>query len=101
MKTEMCFELMTCVSPTYFLQLYFGLTPSLAHAFFRGEPSLKSAFLPFADNIVICSCDDDLRATLLLLGVKNALVKLMLPQMIAARKKMFTVFIMIFLRQCS
>jgi len=45
-----------------FLQLYFGFTPSVAQAFFKGDPSLKSAFLPLADNIVICSCED-LRAT--------------------------------------
>jgi hypothetical protein len=53
---------MMTLDATYFLQLYFGFTPSVAQAFFKGDPSLKSAFLPLADNIVICSCED-LRAT--------------------------------------
>ncbi len=40
---------------THFLQLYLGLTPSLATAFFRGVPGLKSAdFVPYV-NFVISS----------------------------------------------
>ena len=38
---------------TYFLQLYFGLTPSFAHAFFNGLPALKSFFFAPYVSIVI------------------------------------------------
>lgn len=38
---------------TYFLQEYFGFTPSFAHAFFNGEPALKLAFFPLYVNTVI------------------------------------------------
>ena len=41
------------VKKTYFLHEYFGFTPNLAHAFFNGEPGLKSTFLPLAVKTVI------------------------------------------------
>lgn len=37
---------------TYFLQLYFGLTPRAAQAFFSGLPALKSFFFPPYDKRV-------------------------------------------------
>ena len=36
---------------TYFLQLNFGLTPSLAHAFFKGEPSPNCPDLPLCVSL--------------------------------------------------
>ena len=48
----------------YFLQEYLGFTPSFSQAAFKGEPSLKYIFLPFAVRIVICR-EIDLRRTLL------------------------------------
>jgi hypothetical protein len=35
------------------LQEYFGLTPSAAHAFFSGDPALKSCFFPLYVKTVI------------------------------------------------
>ena len=40
---------------TYFLQEYFGFTPSAAQAFLRGDPALKSFFWPLYVNTVIFS----------------------------------------------
>ena len=68
---------------TYFLQLYLGLTPSFATAFFNGVPSFASIFFPLAVNTVMFRLLFDLCiATLFCDGGRKAFV----PTRIIAHK---------------
>ena len=68
---------------TYFLQLYLGLTPSLATAFFNGVPSFASIFFPLAVNTVMCRLLFDLCMAALFCDGRKALV----PTRIIAHRK--------------
>ena len=68
---------------TYFLQLYLGLTPNLATAFFNGVPSFASTFFPLAVNTVMCRLLFDLCMAALFCDVRKALV----PMRIIAHRR--------------
>ena len=70
---------------TYFLQLYLGLTPSLATAFFSGVPSFASIFFPLAVNTVMCRLLFDLCMAALFCDVRKAFV--FVPMRIIAHRR--------------